>query len=107
MHLRTAVIQVNARDNPAENLATVERFLDRAAQMGAQFVSLPEFWTYLGPYSGFEKAGQSIPGTTSGCSSPSSAGRRFPTPAPGSWCCRPVERGFWPRTEKFGPTFGA
>src|SRR6266699_2208405 len=62
MHLRTAVIQVNARDNPAENLATVERFLDRAAQMGAQFVSLPEFWTYLGPYSGFEKAGQSIPG---------------------------------------------
>ena len=62
MHLRTAVIQLNARDNPAENLATVERFLDRAAQMGAQFVSLPEFWTYLGPYSGFEKAAQSIPG---------------------------------------------
>jgi deaminated glutathione amidase len=64
MHLRTAVIQLNSRDNPAENLATVEHFLDRAAAMGAQFVSLPEFWTYLGPYSGFDEAAQTIPGPT-------------------------------------------
>jgi len=62
MHLRTAVIQLNSRDNPAENLATVERFLDRAADMGAQFVGLPEFWTYLGPYAGFAEAAQTIPG---------------------------------------------
>jgi predicted amidohydrolase len=62
MYLRTAVIQINSRDNPAENLATVERLLDRAASMGAQFVGLPEFWTYLGPYSGFEEAAQTIPG---------------------------------------------
>src|SRR5256714_14242429 len=64
MHLRTAVIQLNSRDNPAENLAPVEHFLDRAAAMGAQFVSLPEFWTYLGPYSGFDEAAQTIPGPT-------------------------------------------
>jgi deaminated glutathione amidase len=62
MHLRTAVIQLNSRNNPAENLATVEHLLDRAASMGAQFVGLPEFWTYLGPYSGFEEAAQTIPG---------------------------------------------
>ncbi|GAC1383655.1 MAG: carbon-nitrogen hydrolase family protein [Ktedonobacteraceae bacterium] len=62
MHLRTAVIQLNSRNNPAENLASVEHFLDRAAQMGAQFVGLPEYWTYLGPYSGFEEAAQTIPG---------------------------------------------
>jgi len=62
MHLRTAVMQLNSRDNPAENLATVERFLDRAADMGAQFVGLPEFWTYLGPYAGFAEAAQTIPG---------------------------------------------
>src|SRR5258708_38821659 len=62
MHLRTAVIQVNSRDNPAENLSTVERFLDQAADMGAQFASLPEFWTYLGPYAGFDEAAQTIPG---------------------------------------------
>lgn len=62
MHLRAAVIQLNSRNNPAENLATVEHFLDRAATMGAQFVSLPEFWIYLGPYSGFDEAAQTIPG---------------------------------------------
>src|SRR6266571_6020542 len=62
MNLRTVVIQVNTRDNPAENLSNVERFLDRAADMGAEFVGLPEFWTYLGPYSGFEEAAQTIPG---------------------------------------------
>jgi len=64
MHLRTAVIQLNSRNNPAENLATVEHFLDRAAAMGAQFASLPEFWTYLGPYAGFDEAAQTIPGPT-------------------------------------------
>ncbi len=30
--------------------------------MGAEFVSLPEFWSYLGPYSGFDEAAQTIPG---------------------------------------------
>lgn len=62
MHLRTAVIQLNSRDNPAENLENVERSLEQAADMGAEFVSLPEFWSYLGPYSGFDGAAQSIPG---------------------------------------------
>ncbi|HJT58041.1 MAG TPA: carbon-nitrogen hydrolase family protein [Ktedonobacteraceae bacterium] len=62
MNLRTAVIQVNSRDNPAENLANVERFLDQAAGMGAQFVGLPEYWSYLGPYSGFDEVAQPVPG---------------------------------------------
>jgi predicted amidohydrolase len=62
MHLRAAVIQLNSRDHPAENLATVEHCLDVAADMGAQFVGLPEYCTYLGPYSGFEEAAQTIPG---------------------------------------------
>jgi len=62
MHLRTAVVQLNSRDNPVDNLANVERFLDGAADMGAQFVALPEYWTYLGPYSGFDQAAQRIPG---------------------------------------------
>src|SRR5260370_17269072 len=62
MNLRTVVIQVNTRDDPAENLSNVERFLDQAADMGAQFVGLPEFWTYLGPYSEFDSVAQTIPG---------------------------------------------
>ncbi|HZS79029.1 MAG TPA: carbon-nitrogen hydrolase family protein [Ktedonobacteraceae bacterium] len=62
MHLKTAVIQLNSQNYPAENLSAVEHFLDQAADMGAEFASLPEFWTYLGPYSGFDEAAQTIPG---------------------------------------------
>src|SRR5437588_9663512 len=62
MHLKTAVIQLNSGSNPAENLSTVELFLDQAADMGAEFAALPEFWSYLGPYSGFDEAAQTIPG---------------------------------------------
>src|SRR5260370_16786683 len=62
MYLKTAVIQVNTRDNLAENLAQVERLLDQAAGMGAQFAALPEYWSYLGPISGFDQAAQSVSG---------------------------------------------
>ncbi len=61
-HLRTAVVQLNSRNHPAENLAFVEQSLDHAAALGAQFVALPEFWTYLGSYSGFEEAAQTLSG---------------------------------------------
>lgn len=47
MRMRMAVIQLNSRNIPSENLAAVEQSLDRAAEMGAQFVGLPELWTYL------------------------------------------------------------
>ena len=60
--LRTAVIQLNSRDQFAANMAAVEQALDRAAALGAQFVSLPEFWSYLGPYTGFEEAAQTLDG---------------------------------------------
>lgn len=62
MHLKTAVIQVNTQNDLSENLAQVERLLDQAADMGAQFVGLPEFWSYLGPYSGFDQAASTVPG---------------------------------------------
>src|SRR5581483_4101217 len=62
MHLKVAVLQVNTRDNPEENLAAVERLLDQAADMGAQFACLPEYWSYLGPYSAFDRVAQTVPG---------------------------------------------
>lgn len=62
MRMRMAVIQLNSRNIPSENMAVVEQSLDRAAAMGAQFVALPELWTYLGPYAGYEEAAQTIPG---------------------------------------------
>ena len=62
-YLRTAVIQLNSRGNVAENMSTVEQSLDHAATMGAQFIALPEYWTYLGPYTGFEDAAQTLSGS--------------------------------------------
>ncbi|HZU01390.1 MAG TPA: carbon-nitrogen hydrolase family protein [Ktedonobacteraceae bacterium] len=62
MHLRTAVIQLNSCDVLVENLATVEQALDRAASLGAEFVALPEYWIYLGPYLGFDAVAQTVPG---------------------------------------------
>ena len=67
MRMRMAVIQLNSRNIPAENLAAVEHSLDRAADMGAQFVGLPELWTYLGPYAGYEEAAQTIPAPRLNC----------------------------------------
>jgi deaminated glutathione amidase len=62
MHLRIATVQLNSQSDPTENLANVERFLDQAADMGAQFVGLPEFWSYLGAYAGFDRVAQTVPG---------------------------------------------
>ncbi len=61
-YLRTGVIQLNSRGNVDENMSIVEKSLDRAAALGAQFVALPEYWTYLGPYAGFEQAAQTLSG---------------------------------------------
>ncbi|GAC1400330.1 MAG: carbon-nitrogen hydrolase family protein [Ktedonobacteraceae bacterium] len=61
-YLRTAVVQLNSRSHVAENMSVVEQSLDRAATLGAQFVALPEYWTYLGPYAGFEEAAQTLSG---------------------------------------------
>lgn len=62
MYLRTAVIQLNSRTSFSENKVAVEQLVDRAAAMGAQCVSLPEYWTYLGPYAGFDEAAQTLSG---------------------------------------------
>lgn len=62
MYLRTAVIQLNTRDQLSENMASVEQSLERAGALGAQFVALPEFWTYLGAYKGFEEVAQTLSG---------------------------------------------
>jgi predicted amidohydrolase len=62
MHLTIAALQVNAGEHPEENLAVVEQLLDQAAGMGAQCVCLPEYWSYLGPYAGFDRVAQTLPG---------------------------------------------
>ncbi len=62
MHLKAAVIQLNTQNNLRANGQNVEYQLDRAGEMGAEFVALPEFWSYLGPYSAFDEVAQTVPG---------------------------------------------
>jgi deaminated glutathione amidase len=63
MHLRTAAIQLNSQDSPAENIATVAHMLDRAGEERAEFAVLPELWIYRGPYRGYDKAAQTLSGS--------------------------------------------
>ncbi|BCJ63847.1 carbon-nitrogen hydrolase family protein [Polymorphospora rubra] len=47
--MRVAVCQLNARDEPQENLKTAHELLRRAAAAGADLAVLPEYVDYLGP----------------------------------------------------------
>lgn len=60
--LVVGVVQTNSQDNPQDNLDEVLAGIDRAARMGAQFVSLPETWNYLGDDDGAVSAATGIPG---------------------------------------------
>lgn len=60
--LTVGLVQTNSQDDKQQNIAEVLAGIDRAAKMGARFVSLPELWTYLGP--GHDEPGiaEQIPG---------------------------------------------
>ncbi|HYH11314.1 MAG TPA: nitrilase-related carbon-nitrogen hydrolase, partial [Thermomicrobiales bacterium] len=60
--LQVAIVQMNSGDDKAANIEAAMAGIDRAAAMGARFVSLPEVWTYLGPNSGNSGTAETIPG---------------------------------------------
>jgi predicted amidohydrolase len=60
--LKVALVQLNARTSLAENMAATGQAIERAASYGVDIVALPEFWTYLGPYDGFERIAQTLDG---------------------------------------------
>lgn len=60
--IAVGLVQTNSQDDPARNLNEVLAGIDRAARLGAQFVSLPETWNYLGEKSGQASAAVTIPG---------------------------------------------
>jgi deaminated glutathione amidase len=60
--LVVGVVQTNSQDDKNANIAEVLAGIDRAARMGAQFVSLPETWTHLGRSRGDKAAAEMIPG---------------------------------------------
>jgi predicted amidohydrolase len=63
--VRIALVQMNSRDDKAENLEQAERLVGQAAAWGSDLVVLPELWTYLGPRKRHSEVAEPIPGETS------------------------------------------
>jgi predicted amidohydrolase len=63
--VRVALVQLNSRDDKADNLERAERLVGQAAAWGSDLVVLPELWTYLGPRKRHPEVAEPIPGETS------------------------------------------
>ena len=62
--MRVALVQMNSRDEKAENLERAEMLIAQAAAWGSDLVVLPELWTYLGPKKRHAEVAEPIPGET-------------------------------------------
>lgn len=60
--LRVAAVQMNSRNDKAQNIETALRLIDRAAEAGARLIALPEVWSFLGDDEGSRAAAEPIPG---------------------------------------------
>lgn len=64
MKLNVAAVQLSSGSDVAHNVDEAERLVNMAADRGAQYVQLPEYFNFLGPFAGFEGAAESVPGAT-------------------------------------------
>src|SRR4051812_46591656 len=62
MHLPVALVQLDAREDVAENIARAVALADTAAAAGARFVLLPEYLQFRGSDDGFRASARPIPG---------------------------------------------
>ena len=62
--MRVALVQMNSKDEKAENLERAEMLIAQAAAWGSDLVVLPELWTYLGPSKRHAEVAEPIPGET-------------------------------------------
>ena len=62
MHLSVALVQLDARDDVAANVAAAVALADEAAAGGARLVALPEYLQYRGSDDGFRASARPIPG---------------------------------------------
>ena len=60
--LRVALVQLDAGDDPAANVAEAARLAGVAAQGGARLVALPEYLQFRGPDEGYRESARPIPG---------------------------------------------
>ena len=47
--MKLGLVQLNSRNNKAENLDTAERLITELAERGAELVMLPEYFNFIGP----------------------------------------------------------
>ena len=64
MDLKVAAIQLSAGSDTSRNVDDALRLVDEAADRGATYVQLPEYFNFLGPFAGFEDAAETVPGAT-------------------------------------------
>jgi predicted amidohydrolase len=62
MTLSVALVQLDARGDVEENVATAVGLADDAARGGARFIALPEYLHYRGSDAGFRESARPIPG---------------------------------------------
>ena len=60
-----AAVQLSSGADPVLNIETALSLVHEAADRGATYVQLPEYFNYLGPTKGFGAVAESIPGPTS------------------------------------------
>jgi predicted amidohydrolase len=64
MKLVVAAVQLSSGADAARNVDEAQRLVNVAADQGARYVQLPEYFNFLGPFAGFEGAAESVPGPT-------------------------------------------
>jgi predicted amidohydrolase len=64
MQLTVAAVQLSSGTHTLLNVDEAERLVEEAADQGARYVQLPEYFNFLGPFSGFAGAAEPIPGPT-------------------------------------------
>jgi deaminated glutathione amidase len=64
MELTVAAVQLSSGSDTSGNVETAERLVEEAADQGARYVLLPEYFNYHGPFSGYVGAAEPVPGPT-------------------------------------------
>jgi len=58
--MRVAALQMTSGSDVAANETAIFRLIERASDLGATYIQLPEYATYWGPRSGYEAAAKSL-----------------------------------------------
>jgi deaminated glutathione amidase len=64
MQLNVAAVQLSSGSNTAHNVDEAERLVNDAADQGAEYIQLPEFFNFLGSFSGYAGVAETVPGPT-------------------------------------------